>query len=86
MMDFERFQPFWSTTKWLAAFLVCMWYFVALGALIFADLFNELVLFGFPVGLLVVGILVALIGVALIFWFVGSQDQIDQNFGANEDL
>ncbi len=86
MMDFERFQPYWRRTKWLAMLLLSFWGIAAMVALCFGYVLDEFRFFGFPIGLLVVGPGIGVLGVALMFWFVGAQDEVDQYFGANEDL
>ncbi|CAN0503378.1 unnamed protein product, partial [Scytosiphon promiscuus] len=41
---------------------------------------------GFPVGVLLAGHFVVLLIIGLMFWFTGTQDHVDNNYGANEDL
>ncbi len=86
MMEIERFRPYWKRTRGLAFAVIGIWLLISLTAICFAGLLNEFRLFGFPVGLLVMGQLVIVMGVALMFWFVGAQDRVDEYYGANEDL
>ena len=55
-------------------------------ALGFCDLLNGFELFGFPLGVLVLGQGVVIVAIGLMFWFVANQNQVDEAHGATEDL
>ncbi len=85
-MDIERFRPYWAATYWRAAFLLLAVMLLLVGGLGFAGQFDHLEFLGFPLGLLLMGQGLVFVVTGLIFWFVHSQDGVDEYFGANEDL
>lgn len=85
-MDIERFEPYWRTTflrSWVFILFVCLVIGVGLG---FYGELNSLRLLGFPLGVMVIGQGVVVFLIGLFFWFIGTQDQVDDIYGANEDL
>lgn len=85
-MDIEHFWPYWKITKF-RAFLLMIGTFLLFGvALGFHERLNDMRLLGFPLGVMMVGQVVVVLAIGLFFWYVGKQDQLDEDFGANEDL
>lgn len=85
-MEFDRFKLYWLVTRRLAFTVLLLVLLMFVGALLFSGWLDAYHLFGFPLGVLVVGQVVVIAAIAAMFWFVAAQDRIDTGFGANEDL
>lgn len=86
MMENEQFWPYWSAVKRLALSVALICFAFLLCGLIFSQFLDELRLFGFPLGVLITGLFIVMFSIGLVFWFSGFQNQVDQHFGADEDL
>ncbi len=86
MMEFERFKLYWLATRRLAVVLIVFSLAVMSGSLFFSERLDAFHLLGFPVGVLVMGQGVVIFAIAVMFWFVGSQQSVDTAYGANEDI
>lgn len=86
MMEFERFKLYWVATRRLAVALIIFSFAVMAGSLFFSARLDAFHLLGFPVGVLVMGQGVVIFAIAVMFWFVGSQQTVDTSYGANEDI
>ncbi len=85
-MDMERFKVYWRETCFIAGWVVFLVFLVLGSGLAFSSWLDHLELFGFPLGVLMLGIVSVIIVIAVMFWFVGVQNHIDQIHGADEDL
>ena len=85
-MDIERFRPYWAATYWRAAFMLLAVMMFLFFGLAFAALLDHFEFLGFPLGLLLMGQGLVFFIIGFGFWFVHSQDHVDDYFGANEDL
>ncbi len=85
-MDIERFEAYWSETRFIASWVVFLFFLVLGGGLAFSSWLDHLELFGFPLGVLTLGIVSVIVVIATMFWFVSMQNRIDQAHGADEDL
>lgn len=85
-MDIERFEAYWAETSFIAGCVLFLTFLVLGGALAFSGWLDHLELFGFPLGVLMLGIVSVIVVIAIMFWFVGLQNRIDQVHGADEDL
>ena len=86
MMENEQFWPYWALVKRLALSVALICFAFMSCGLIFSQFLNELRLFGFPLGVLITGLFIVIFSIGLVFWFSGFQAQVDQHFGADEDL
>lgn len=86
MMEFERFKVYWGATRRLALVLIAFSFAVMVGTLFFSARLDAFHLLGFPVGVLLMGQGVVVFAIAVMFWFVGSQQAVDTAHGANEDI
>ena len=85
MIERKERKPYWRSTKWqLLASLLPLLVFVILVPL-YADKLNGNRFLGFPLGYLLAGHGVVLIGVFTVATFVNRQDAIDHWHGANEE-
>ena len=85
-MDIERFEAYWTETRFIAGSALILIFLVLGSGLAFSSWLDHLELFGFPLGVLMLGIVCVFVVVAIMFWFVGVQNSIDQVHGADEDL
>lgn len=86
MMDPERFIPYWRVTSRLTFVLVGFLFLLMSLGLGFSHIFDRFQFLGFPVGVLLSGHFVVVLIIGLMFWFTGTQDHVDNDYGANEDL
>lgn len=85
-MDVERFEAYWTETRLIAGWVVFLVFLVLGAGLAFSSWLDHWELFGFPLGVLMLGIVSVIVVIAIMFWFVSIQNQIDQVHGADEDL
>ena len=85
-MDIEQFAAYWRATRFIAGWVVFLVFLVLGSGLAFSSWLDHLELFGFPLGVLMLGIVSVIVVIAIMFWFVGLQNRIDQVHGADEDL
>lgn len=86
MMENEQFLPYWSSVKRLAISVALICFAFMSCSLIFSQFLDGLRLFGFPLGVLITGLFTVIFSIGLVFWFSGFQTQVDEHFGADEDL
>jgi len=85
-MDSDRFYFYWKEARRFAVifiFVVFAGFIIGLG---FSNWLNHIRLFGFPLGLLLLGQALIVFIVGLMFWFVERQSRLDEMHGADEDL
>lgn len=81
----ERSRRYWLKTSRLMWTVLVLWALLGLGIPFFADLLNQVIIFGFPLGyyLAAQGCLIAF--VIVIFWYGRRQNAIDEDFQVAED-
>ncbi len=85
-MDIDRFHFYWKETQWFAVILIFVVFTGFFIGLVFSNWLNHIRLFGFPLGLLLLGQALIVFIIGLMFWFVGRQSRLDEMHGADEDL
>jgi putative solute:sodium symporter small subunit len=86
MIERKERKPYWRHTKWqmlasLVPFMMVMILFP-----IYGQQLNSNRIFGFPLGLFLVGHGLILVAIVTIASFVNRQDAVDRWHGANEDI
>jgi putative solute:sodium symporter small subunit len=78
-------QGYWSKTMNLMYVMMGLWVFFGYVIHVFVKPLNGIVIAGFPLGFYMAaqGSLIAF--VVMLFWFARRQDQIDREFGVNEE-
>ena len=81
----ERAQAHWQRTSTLMWITLAVWFFFSFVIHFFVSSLNQISIFGFPLGFYMAaqGSLIAF--VILIFWYANRQNQIDEEFGVEEE-
>ena len=78
-------DAYWNKTKGLMFFILALWFFFSFVVHFFATGLNSIVIAGFPLGFYMAGQGSLVAFVIIIFYFVNKQNQIDNEFGVQED-
>jgi putative solute:sodium symporter small subunit len=83
--DRARLEEHWRRTRSLMWLTLAIWFFFSFVVHFFVIPLNNIVIMGFPLGFYMAaqGSLIAF--VILIFWFANRQNQIDEEFGVEEE-
>lgn len=85
-MDFDRFKLYWLVTCRLAITVLVISFSILTAGLVSYEWMDQFQIFGFPLGVLVLGQVMTIVVIFAMFWFIGAQDRVDNGFGANEEL
>jgi putative solute:sodium symporter small subunit len=78
-------QAYWSKTSGLMWTLLFIWVVASFAVHIFAPSLNAIRILGFPFGFYMAAQGSLIIFVVALFWFAKRQNQIDEEFGVQED-
>ncbi len=78
-------EAYWGRTSRLMVIMMSLWLFFSFAVHFFVVPLNAIKLFGFPLGFYMAaqGSLIAF--VVMLFWFARAQDNIDREFGFEEE-
>lgn len=78
-------RAYWKKTSSLMWTVLAIWFFAGFVVHIFADSLNGIHVFGFPMGFYMAAQGSLIIFVIALFWFAKRQNEIDEEFGVQED-
>ncbi len=79
-------RAYWSKTSALMWIVLAIWFLAGFVVHIFAPSLNEIRVLGFPLGFYMAAQGSLIVFVVGLFWFARRQNQIDEEFGVQEDL
>lgn len=78
-------RAYWSKTSALMWTVLAMWFVAGYGIHLFAVQINPIHIFGFPLAYYMAAQGSLIVFVVGLFWFARRQNQIDEEFGVQED-
>ncbi len=78
-------QAYWKKTSNLMWTVLAIWFVAGFGVHLFAQTLNPIHIFGFPLGFYMAAQGSLIIFVVALFWFAKRQNEIDEEFGVQED-
>jgi putative solute:sodium symporter small subunit len=78
-------EAYWKKTSGLMWTVLAIWFVAGFGIHLFAPLLNPIHILGFPLGFYMAAQGSLIIFVVALFWFGKRQNQIDEEFGVQED-
>ena len=81
----EVARAYWKKTSTLMWTVLGMWFFAGFAVHLFAPSLNAIKFLGFPLGFYMAAQGSLIIFVVGLFWFAKRQNQIDEEFGVQED-
>lgn len=81
----EVARAYWKKTSSLMWLVLGMWFFAGFAVHLFAPTLNGIKFLGFPLGFYMAAQGSLIIFVVGLFWFAKRQNQIDEEFGVQED-
>jgi putative solute:sodium symporter small subunit len=84
-VDAANAVAYWRKTSGLMWTMLAIWFVFSFGIHVFAPTLNQLVLLGFPLGFYMAAQGSLIVFVVALFWFARRQNQIDEEFGVQED-
>jgi putative solute:sodium symporter small subunit len=78
-------QAYWKKTSALMWTVLAIWFVAGFGVHFFAQTLNPIHIFGFPLGFYMAAQGSLIIFVVGLFWFAKRQNEIDEEFGVQED-
>jgi putative solute:sodium symporter small subunit len=78
-------EAYWRKTSGLMWTMLAIWAFFSFGIHIFAPSLNPIHILGFPLGFYMAAQGSLIVFVVSLFWFAKRQNQIDEEFGVQED-
>jgi putative solute:sodium symporter small subunit len=79
-------RAYWKKTSGLMWTVLAIWFVAGFGVHLFAPSLNPIHIMGFPVGFWFAAQGSLVIFVVGLFWFAKRQNQIDEEFGVQEDV
>jgi putative solute:sodium symporter small subunit len=76
---------YWRKTSGLMWLMLAIWFFASFVVHIFAPSLNQVKVLGFPLGFYMAAQGSLIIFVVSLFWFAKRQNQIDEEFGVQEE-
>jgi putative solute:sodium symporter small subunit len=76
---------YWKKTSGLMWMMLAIWLVAGFGIHLFAPSLNAIHVFGFPLGFYMAAQGALIVFVVQLFWFAKRQNQIDEEFGVQED-
>lgn len=84
-VDRETGQLYWRKTSNLMWFVLGLWFFGSFAVHIIAPTLNKIHILGFPMGFYMAAQGSLILFVVGLFWFSKRQNEIDEEFGVQED-
>jgi putative solute:sodium symporter small subunit len=84
-VDVATARAYWKKTSSLMWTVLILWFVAGFGVQVFAPSLNHIHIFGFPLGFYMAAQGSLIIFVVGLFWFAKRQNQIDEEFGVQED-
>ena len=78
-------QAYWQKTSGLMWTMLAIWAFASFFVHMLAPSMNSIHIFGFPLGYYVAAQGSLIVFVVALFWFAKRQNEIDEEFGVQED-
>ena len=78
-------EAYWKKTSSLMWIVMAIWAFFSFGVHFIAPSLNALKIFGFPLGFYMAAQGSLIVFVVALFWFGKRQNEIDEEFGVQED-
>ena len=78
-------EAYWKKTSGLMWTVMAIWFVAGFGVHVFAPSLNAIHILGFPLGFYMAAQGSLIIFVVGLFWFAKRQNQIDEEFGVQED-
>ena len=78
-------RAYWKKTSRLMWTVLAVWAFAGFGVHLFAPMINHIHIIGFPLGFWFAAQGSLVIFVVFLFWFSKRQNEIDEEFGVQED-
>jgi putative solute:sodium symporter small subunit len=78
-------EAYWKKTSGLMWTVLAIWFAAGFGVHFFAQTLNPIHIFGFPLGFYMAAQGSLIIFVVGLFWFAKRQNEIDEEFGVQED-
>lgn len=78
-------EAYWKKTTGLMWTMLAIWFVFGFGVHAFATVINPIHIFGFPMGFYMAAQGSLIVFVVGLFWFAKRQNQIDEEFGVQED-
>jgi putative solute:sodium symporter small subunit len=78
-------EAYWKKTSGLMWTVLAIWFVAGFGIHLFAPSLNAIHVLGFPIGFYMAAQGSLIIFVVGLFWFARRQNQIDEEFGVQED-
>jgi putative solute:sodium symporter small subunit len=85
-LDAAVAQAYWKKTSSLMWIVLTIWFVSGFAVHIFAPSLNAIHILGFPLGFYMAAQGSLIIFVVGLYWFARRQNQIDEEFGVQEDL
>lgn len=79
-------RAYWSKTSTLMWIVLAIWFLAGFVVHIFAPSLNQTRILGFPLGYYMAAQGSLIVFVVGLYWFARRQNQIDEEFGVQEDL
>jgi len=84
-LDRAQGEAYWKKTSGLMWTVMAIWFVAGFGIHLFAPSLNSIHILGFPMGFYFAAQGSLIIFVVGLFWFAKRQNQIDEEFGVQED-
>ncbi|MBY0334332.1 MAG: DUF4212 domain-containing protein [Acetobacteraceae bacterium] len=84
-VDVTTGRAYWKKTSGLMWTVLALWFFASFVVHAFAPAINHIHILGFPLGFYMAAQGSLVIFVVGLFWFARRQNQIDEEFGVQED-
>jgi putative solute:sodium symporter small subunit len=78
-------DAYWQKTSGLMWILLAIWFFASFVIHLIAPMMNAIHIIGFPLGFYMAAQGSLIIFVVALFWFARRQNEIDEEFGVQED-
>ena len=85
-VDADTARRYWSKTSALMWTVLFIWFLASFVVHIFAPSLNRIHILGFPLGFYFAAQGSLIVFVVGLYWFARRQNQIDEEFGVQEDL
>ena len=84
-MSEHNFERYWQRTSSLMTKMIVLWFIFGLAVHFFAPQLNAIKILGFPLGFYMAAQGSLIVFVVALFWFGKRQNEIDEEFGVQED-
>lgn len=85
-LDAAVARAYWKSTSGLMWMILAIWFVAGFVIHIFAPSLNAIRILGFPLGFYMAAQGSLIVFVVALYWFARRQNQIDEEFGVQEDL